>query len=92
MAVSIASIATQTPERLIKRLCKHWGHKFPVDLQEQSGTVELPTGRCSMRAGEGTLLVELEGEQEHLPRLQEVVADHLQRMASEESLAIDWRS
>jgi len=91
MAVSTASIATQTPERLIKRLCKHWGHKFPVELQERSGTIELPLGRCSMQAGDGTLQVELEGEDENLPRLQDVVADHLQRMASEESLVIDWR-
>ncbi len=46
---STAAIHTLQPVRLMTRLCKHWGHKFPVELGEQQGSIELPLGLCHMR-------------------------------------------
>src|SRR5690606_2772784 len=46
--LSSAAIQTQQPERLMTRLCKHWGHKFPVQLEEQQASIELPMGICRM--------------------------------------------
>ena len=47
--ISIAAIHTLHPQRLMTRLCKHWGHKFAVELAEQHCSIELPLGLCHMR-------------------------------------------
>ncbi|WP_313054462.1 DUF2218 domain-containing protein [Pseudomonas lopnurensis] len=92
MHTSHARIVAANPQRLIKRLCNHWRHKFPVQLDEQSGVIELPLGQCSLSAGEGYLDARLQApDQEQMHRMQTVVADHLARMAGDEPLAIDWR-
>lgn len=87
---SRAAIQTQHPERLMKRLCKHWGHKFPVELNEQQGSIELPLGICRMFCTD-ILQVELHSDAEQMPKFQQVVADHLVRMASSEELVINWQ-
>src|SRR3546814_8650069 len=90
---SHARIAAENPQRLIKRLCNHWRHKFPVHLDEQGGVIELPIGRCNLRAVEGYLNAHLESaDQDKTQQLQKVVADHLARMAGEERLQIEWQS
>jgi len=91
MIKSNAQVQTQDAQRLINRLCRHWGHKYPVKLEEGFGEIELPRGMCRMYAGD-VLTVELEGEGDQMPRFQEVVAEHLQRMAGkDEELAFEWR-
>ena len=74
----------------MKRLCKHWGHKLPVELSEQQGSIELPLGICHMLCTD-ILQVELHSDVEQISQLQQVVADHLRRMASSEELVIDWQ-
>lgn len=90
MIKSTANIETPQAERLIIQLCKHWGHKFPVRQGERWGEIDLPLGVCRMRA-DAVLAVELEGEADQMPKLQEVVAEHLQRMARKEELVIRWQ-
>jgi hypothetical protein len=88
---SSARIKANNPPRLILRLCKHWGHKFPVSFDERQGDVQLSIGRCLMQAQESELEVRLESDDaEQLQKLEEVVADHLQRMAGAEALSIEW--
>lgn len=89
--ISTAKIETEQAERLIIQLCKHWGHKFPVRQGERWGEIDLPLGTCRMRADDAALSVELEGEADQMSRLQEVVAEHLQRMARKEELVIRWQ-
>jgi hypothetical protein len=92
MPSSIANITSVNPGRLIRRLCKHWGHKFDVTYDEHHGEVPLPIGQCSMKASETVLTVTLVSEDaESLQKLEEVVAAHLVRMAHEESLEISWQ-
>ncbi|PKL98672.1 MAG: DUF2218 domain-containing protein [Gammaproteobacteria bacterium HGW-Gammaproteobacteria-9] len=90
---SHSRVTASNPSRLIKRLCNHWRHKFAVQLVEQGGVIELPLGRCSLRASEGCLHAQLESaDQAKLPQFQKVVAEHLERMAGDESLVIRWQS
>ncbi|MCW3148100.1 DUF2218 domain-containing protein [Stutzerimonas stutzeri] len=92
MHTTDARIVAANPDRLIKRLCNHWRHKFPVQLNEHGGDIELPIGQCSLRAGEGWLDARLQAsDPEQLQRLQTVVADHLVRMAGDEPLEIAWQ-
>lgn len=83
MQASIAQVTTDTPQRLITRLCKHWGHKFPVQFDDRQGQIELSIGHCRLNALENALQVNLQAEDEQqLQQLQTVVAEHLQRMAA----------
>ena len=90
MTRSFAHIHTEQAERLILRLCKHWGHKFPVEHNAQRGEIELPMGSCRMISDSG-LKVELEAPAQQMERFREVVVEHLQRMAAKEELAIQWQ-
>jgi aryl-alcohol dehydrogenase-like predicted oxidoreductase len=89
--VSTATITTVEPARIILRLCKHWGHKWPVRYDEHQGQVDLSSGRVLMTAGDGELRVRLEGVAgADMLRLEEVVAEHAQRMARDETFQWDW--
>jgi len=91
MMTSTADIQTQQAQRLISRLCKHWGHKFPIRHNDQQAEIELPLGVCRLRGG-SVLRAELEGDAAQMPTFQQVVADHLQRMAGKEDLVVEWQS
>lgn len=90
--VSIATIATVEPARIILRLCKHWGHKFPVSYDDTQGRIELPMGVCLLTAGQGQLVARLEGVPgADMGRFEEVLADHAQRMARGETYVWEWQ-
>ena len=92
MTVSTATIRTVEPARIILRLCKHWGHKFAVRYDEQSGEIALTGyGSCSMQQVPGGLAFRLHcPDPDMLPRLQQVVAEHAQRMARDETFDFHW--
>ena len=89
MLTSSATIQTQNPQQIMNRLCKHWAHKLPVTLSSDKGEIELPMGVCQMYCTD-LLIVTLESDAEQLPKLQQVVSDHLLRMAGKETLVIEW--
>ena len=89
--ISEARVATEHAQRYMTQLCKHWGHKFPVSYDAQRGAIELPAGGCTMQAEAETLAVRIEAKEEAgLPRLEQVVEDHIKRFAFREELAFHW--
>lgn len=91
MTNSTSLVKTSAPARLISRLCRHWGHKFPVTVDNLNGEITLGIGHCSLKGSEAGLSVNLKAENvENLSRLEGVVALHLQRMAGSEELSFDW--
>ncbi|MEO6080319.1 MAG: DUF2218 domain-containing protein [Steroidobacteraceae bacterium] len=84
--------ATTDAARVIRRLCKHWSHKYPVQMEETSGVIQLNDVRVSLRAEPDRMHIALENPQGEVPlRLADVVAEHLQRMAgAEQVLDIQW--
>lgn len=89
MLTSSATIQTQNPQQIMNRLCKHWAHKLPVTLSSDKGEIELPMGVCQIYCTD-LLIVTLKSDAEQLPKLQQVVSDHLLRMAGKETLVIEW--
>lgn len=85
-----AVIHSEQPARLMNRLGKHWGHKFPVETSEQESTITLPLGICRMFCTD-ILRVELHSDVQQMPTLQQVVTDHLRRMAGSQELSIEWQ-
>ena len=87
-----ATIPTSHAKKYMTQLCKHWSHKFDVTLDEQTGTADLPGGLVRFAANQDSLEVELTPKEEtNLPRMKDVVADHLNRFAFREApLPIEW--
>lgn len=92
MSSSQAHVSTPNAERYLRQLCSHWGHKFAVDVEPGHGRIEFGEGRnCELWASHGHLDVEVRATEDALPRLQDVVAEHLNRFAHREGeLAFDW--
>lgn len=78
--------------RVMRRLCRHWGHKFEVRFDDTSGEIQLNEVQLRMRVEPQRLHLELENPAGEVPtRLCGVVADHLIRMAGAESpLPVNW--
>ncbi|WP_136249075.1 DUF2218 domain-containing protein [Halomonas borealis] len=93
MPISRAEIVTESGDKLINRLCKHWAHKLEVEQAEGEGRVVFDTGSCLMTAEPGRLTVAVEAlDEAELDRLEGVVANHLERMAGQEPLDIIWEN
>ena len=92
MPSSQAIIATTDGPRLIKRLLTHWGHRFEVGFDDERGHVSFDAvTRAAFLARSDALEVRIDAaDPAALPRIQEVVAEHLQRMHRGTPLAIDW--
>ncbi len=83
-----------TPDaaRVMRRLCKHWSHKFAVRHDDHTGEIQINDVKVAMRAASDRLLVQLDNPAGEIPeRLPGVVAEHLVRMAgTEPPLQVQW--
>ncbi|RDB42596.1 DUF2218 domain-containing protein [Halomonas sp. DQ26W] len=93
MPMSRTEIATESAEKLMNQLCKHWAHKLEVEQGDTDSRVVFEEGSCLMQVEPGKLIVALEAlEEGSLDRLEGVVDSHLQRMAGDEELVIVWEN
>ena len=75
----------------MKQLCRHWGHKFPVEFDDVRGAIDMGEVRCRMEAGAEALSVVVEMTHEaDQARMEQVVAEHLQRFGFRETLIFEW--
>ena len=80
------SLPTASASRYLQQLCKHWAHKFPVEFTAERGEIPFVADRrCRLVATPAALLIGVEAlDESDLPRLQQVVLDHLKRFAFRE--------
>ena len=91
MPTAKASVPTANGAKYVQQLCKHWSHKFKVDLSDEKGVVTFPAAAVALEAGANVLLVTIEGDGEAVERMKGVVATHLDRFAFREApLKFDW--
>jgi uncharacterized protein len=92
MTIIKGEAETTDAARVIRRLCKHWSHKYPVQIEETSGVIQLNDVCVSLRAEPDRMHIALENPVGEVPlRLTAVVAEHLQRMAgSTQVLDVQW--
>lgn len=89
-----ATIPTQQGSRYLQQLCKHWSHKMPVDFSAERGVIAFPNkGGCTLEAEDAGLRVTLDFQDaDELPRMQQIVFDHIRRFAFREELqSPEWR-
>lgn len=92
MHTSSTSLASPESARLIKRLCAHWAHKFTVESQPGQGLINFGDSQCRLSSDDSSLHIQL-----HCPdpatssRMQQMVFEHLERMAKHELTQPIWR-
>ncbi|MBV8654110.1 MAG: DUF2218 domain-containing protein [Alphaproteobacteria bacterium] len=90
MAKFHATVPTAHASRYLQQLCKHWSHRFAVEFDATHGTVHMNGAVCIFDATPGQLSLMLEGDAAALPRLCDVVAEHLKRFAFREAIELHW--
>ena len=91
MKISSAEVKTANAASYMKQICRHWGHKFPVEFDDAAGRIELPQARCVLTATAEELAVRLEmTEEADQSRMEKVVEEHLQRFGFREELVFVW--
>jgi hypothetical protein len=87
------TFATPNASRYLQQLCKHFGHKIPVEFSETAGTIQFPMGTASLTATDGTLRVDFAlDDAENRDRARHVIDKHLQRFAFREGFeAMTWQ-
>lgn len=89
--LSQTTIVTDEGKRIAKRLFNHWKHKFEVSEQEGLFTIALPDAALVLRYFPERLELSLESNLDDLTRLQDVVIQHLNRMAGDE-FQVQWKN
>jgi len=94
MPRTLADITSNDPARLLRRLCNHWRHKFEIERRDDLHAL-IPLGEvgtAEFTITPGVLHVDAQhAEREQLPCLQQVIANHLERFARDETLRFEWR-
>lgn len=88
---STSHVATAKAVIYMKQLCRHFGHKRPVQWTDTDGWIEFPYGRCDLEARANLLEIRAAaGEDASLRRLEKVIGVHLERFAFREALDVHW--
>ena len=84
---SHARLTTDRAARYMTQLARHWGHRFVVTFDATTARIPLPIGDCRMLADETGLDITVETSGlEGLAKLEQVVADQLQRFGFREGV------
>ncbi|MEC9483270.1 MAG: DUF2218 domain-containing protein [Halomonas sp.] len=87
-----AVVKTDNPSTNLKKLCRHFSHKTDTEFNDEQGEIRFPFGVVTLEARGEALIIHGQSESEaELERLEQVVASHLVRFASKESLVVEWQ-
>ncbi len=89
-----ARIPTDTPQRVMNRLCKHFAHKTAVELSDARGRIQFRTnGHAELVITDGVLDITVHAvETDALPQLIGVVERHLAMVEFREAMPVlDWQ-
>ena len=94
MLYARAEVATTTPDRYIRQLVSHLGHKAATELRaDETGVIAVHDGRCQLTGAGELLVLEATAENaEGLAHIQDVVGRHLERFGARADLRVEWRS
>ena len=91
MNLSRAEVPTANAVSYLRQLCRHWSHKFSVEFDDTHGKIHLPKGIVQLMPSPAALSVYLEvPAAEDQERMEQVVAEHLQRFGFRETLEFRW--
>ena len=83
---------TENAQRYLGTMCKHFGHKVPVQVEDKAGQITFPFGKCDLKADETSLQLSIDTDnQADLDKAIKVVTSHLERFAFRESPTLEWK-
>ncbi|SDH27819.1 hypothetical protein SAMN05421505_113117 [Sinosporangium album] len=89
---SIATVATDRPERYLKQLCSHLGRKIQADYTETEGHLTFDMGRGVVSAGEGVLTMRaIADDAESLAIVEDIIGRHLEGFGQRDNLKVIWQ-
>lgn len=93
MLYARAEIATPAPDRYVKQLVSHLGHKITTGMQaDGSAVIAVEDGRCTLTTGTELLVLEASSDSaQGLAHIQDVVGRHLERFGARADLHVEWR-
>jgi len=83
-------ILTDEAKRIGKRLLNHWKHKFEVSETDANFSIFMPDATVVLTHQPQQLLVDLQTDRADYPQLEQVIIDHLNRMAQQE-FNVTWQ-
>ncbi len=85
------SFETVRGSRYLQTLCKHFGRKIPVRFDVEDGIVELPFGRCELKASSARLELTVYADTlVDLNQAKQIITSHLERYAFRENPDLQW--
>jgi hypothetical protein len=95
MPAAEARIPTENASRYLVRLCRHAATPPEIrraECSETEGTLILSGGQCALRAVGGVLTLRVEAsEQDGLIKIEELIANRLEKFGRRERLAVAWQ-
>jgi len=93
MFLSSSIVETEHASRYLQQLCKHFGHKIPVEFDPESGMCHFPFGTARLKVDSERLMIEIKSpDGDQRARTQEVIESHLLRFAFREKLGpMSWQ-
>ena len=92
MPTSTARVPTESPERYVKQIVSHLGHKRTTRMVGTGdGEVEWPDGSAGLVSQPGLLLITVTADDvDAVARIQDVIARHLERFGARADLRVEW--
>lgn len=82
---------TESAPLYMTKLCKHFRHKIPVELEAEKAHAQFPYGECRMYADQQNIRFDCQvNDASKVEQMKEVIFSHLVRFAPKEELVIDW--
>lgn len=84
-------VISEDPARIMRRLVRHWAHKYETELDDTSGRVHLgEQGSVVMQWVESALAIQIQADdQAGCDTLREIVVAHLQSFEGERPLRVE---
>ena len=93
MFESAAYLKTESGQKYLVQLCKHFAHKITVSYTESHGDCQFVCGAAALDAdAEGLRMAVISADEAGLAQTQSIIESHLVRFAFRENLeALDWQ-
>jgi len=89
--ITISKVTTPHGIAYMRRLCKHFVHKIPANVDGSRGVIQFPFGVCTIECDDNQMVMRVEVENaDDVDRAERVVGDHLVRMANKDEPVVSW--
>ena len=86
-----AIVKTEFGALYLKKLCRHFAHKIPATISGSQGRIEFPFGPCRINVNDEQMHLHIEvDDAAEMDRAEQVVAEHLIRMANKDEPTVKW--